>query len=260
MAAQRGRGGNLHFGALLLAVVLALILWSVAHGTSPGEKGFDVPVQLDGLGDALVVTDQSADAVNVRVRGSRAALRNVDETGLVYRVNVEGGQPGVAEYEVDTSRIDLPRGARIVSRSPSRIEVSFERRGRKVVGVRPDIEGEPAEGHLLLDIEVLPRRVWLAGARSQVLRLSEVVTEPIDVTGLTEAVEREVSLFLGEGTVWLEENEPVTVKLLIERDPALVEAEAVAAAAAAAEAEAGAAALAEQAEQAEKEGEQGNDG
>ena len=121
------------------------------------------------------------------------------------------------------------------------------------MGVRPDIEGEPAEGYLLLDIEVAPRRVWLAGARSQVLRLSEVVTEPIDVTGLAESVERQVSLFLGEGTVWLEENEPVTVKLLIERDPALVEAEAAAAAAAAATAEAGAAALAEQAAKAEKE-------
>jgi YbbR domain-containing protein len=165
------------------------------------------------------------DAVNVRVRGSRAALRNVDESKITYLVNVSGGQPGVADYEVDTLRIEsqLPRGAKVVSRSPSRIDVRFERRGRKVVGVRADIEGEPAEGYLLQKVEVTPRRVWLTGARSQVLRLSEIVTEPIDVTGLSETQEQEVSLFLGEGTVWVEENEPVTVKLVIERDPAFAE-------------------------------------
>ena len=47
-------------------------------------------------------------------RGSRAALRNVDESQISYIVNVSGGKPGVADYEVDTSRIEsqLPRGAR----------------------------------------------------------------------------------------------------------------------------------------------------
>ena len=78
----------------------------------------------------------------------------------------------------------------------------------------------------LLAIEVEPGRVWLAGARSQVLRLSEVVTEPIDIGGLEASEEREARIVLGGGTVWLEENEPVTVRIQVEPDPEAIEAEA----------------------------------
>ncbi len=210
---------NLRLGVMLLAIGLSSVLWSVAHCSSSIERGYDIPTELIGLKDDLVMTDQSVDAVNVRVKGSRAALRNLSPSDLYFRLDVSGAKAGVAEYDVDQSRIELPRGLRIVSRSPSRIQLRFERRGRKAVSVHADIEGEPAAGYLLRGVEVEPRRVWLAGARSQVLRLKQVPTEPVDISGLKESEEREVRIFLGTGSVWLEENEPVAVRLLIEPDP-----------------------------------------
>jgi hypothetical protein len=64
-----------------------------------------------------------------------------------------------------------------------------------------------------------PPRVWLAGARGDVLRLSEVVTETIEVGGLVETTEREVRLSLGGGHVWMEESRPVTVRIEIKAVP-----------------------------------------
>jgi len=211
---------NLRFGVLLLALVIALFLWGVAHGTSRTERVFDIPIELKGIEDNLVVTDQSFDDVNIRVTGSPAALRNVTPLKLRYVLDVSGSKPGVAEYRVENARIEeqLPRGARIVSRSPSRVEVRFERRGRKAVAVRPDLEGEPPDGFRLVDVTVVPRRVWLVGARSHVLRLSEVVTEPIDLTKLEESAERQVGLYLGSGTVWTEDSNPVKVLIQIEAE------------------------------------------
>lgn len=225
------RFSNLRPGLLLLALTIAALLWGVAHGSSSIERGFDVPVELHALKDTLVVTDLSSDAVNIRVQGSRAALRNLSADKLSYRIDISESKPGVAEYDVDISQIELPAGARVVSRSPARLEVRFEERGRKAVGVRPDIEGEPAEGFLLVRVWTEPRRVWLAGARSQVLRLSEVVTEPIDLTGLEESEEREVRLFMGGGTIWNESDDPVLVHIEIEPDPEALDDEAEAAAA-----------------------------
>ncbi len=212
---------KLRFGILMLAIGLSSVLWSVAHCSSSDERGYDVPIELAGLQDTLVVTDQRVGAVNIRVMGSRAALRNLEPGDLHYRLDVSGVKAGVAEFDVDLSRVEqqLPRGLRIVSRSPSRIDVRFERRGRKAVNVRANIEGEPADGFLFKGVEVEPRRVWLTGARSQVLRLREVATEPVDISGLKDNDEREVRIFLGEGTVWLEENKPVAVHIAIEPDP-----------------------------------------
>jgi len=151
---------------------------------------------------------------------SRAAMRNVSPTTMEYPVSVEGAKPGPAIYDVEASNIEKPQGVRIVSRSPARIEVKFEVRGRKNVRIRTDIEGEPAEGFVLGDVVVEPERVWLSGARSDVLRLNEVVTETIDITGIRKPLEKEVRLSLGGGVVWVEGSQPVRVKIQVDPVPA----------------------------------------
>jgi YbbR domain-containing protein len=208
--------GARNFRTGLLAVVISVILWGIAHGSSSVERGLDIPISFHDLPDDLVIIGQSTDQVNIRVRGSRAALRNLSPSKLEYVVDVAGAQPGISVYEVDVSRFDLPRGANVVSRSPATLEVELERRGRRSVQVRADVVGEPAGGFLVGEIGVEPPRVWLTGARSEVMRLTEVVTEPIDLTGVDAPVDREVRLSLGGGHVWMEEGRTVRVKIPIE--------------------------------------------
>jgi YbbR domain-containing protein len=205
-----------NFGYKLLAVAIALFLWAVAHGSSPIERGFDIPVVLSGVPDDLVVTGHSVDMMNLRVMGTRAALRNLSPAALEYVVEVAGAKPGVAAFELDISRLELPRGARIVSHSPSRIELTFEPRASRAVRVRPDITGEPAEGFVLGAVDVVPGRVQITGARAAVLRLAEVVTETIDVSGADAPLEREVRISLGGDQIWLENPKPVRVRVGIQ--------------------------------------------
>jgi hypothetical protein len=148
----------LRIGTLLLAWLIAMVLWGMAHGTSDIERGVDIPIVFDGVSEDLVLVDQSARAVNIRVLGTRAALRDVGPGKMEYRVDVSGAQRGEAVYEIDPGRIEeqLPTGARIVSRSPASLEVKFARRGRKSIRVRADIVGEPAEGYNVAWVEVDP--------------------------------------------------------------------------------------------------------
>lgn len=200
----------------LLALGIATILWGIAHGSSSVERGLDIPISFHDLPNDLVITGQSTDQVNIRVRGSRAALRSLSPTKLDYVVDVAGAQPGLAAYEVDVSRFDLPRGANVVSRSPATLEVEFERRAEKSVRIRADVEGEPAPGFLMGEVVVDPPRVTLTGARSEVMRLTEVVTETIELAGAQGPVDREVRLSLGGGHVWMKETRPVRVKIPVE--------------------------------------------
>lgn len=212
---------RLHLGTLLLSAIIAMVLWGMAHGTSSIERSVDIPVVFDRIPDDLVITGHSDDSVNIRVQGSRAALRNVNPTKLQYRIDVSGARPGPAVYEVETSSVDqdLPRGARIVSRSPSSIEVSLEQKGRKSLRIRADVEGEPAEGYTISSVEVEPTQVWVTGARSDVLRLSEVVTEPVAVGGASAPFERSVRLSLASDHVWREKDGEVIVRVQVDPLP-----------------------------------------
>lgn len=206
-------------GYRLLAVAIALFLWVVARGSSSVERGFDIPVVLQGVPDDLVVVDQGADVVNVRLQGTRAALRNFDPQRLEYPIDISTSKPGQAAFEVDLSRFEMPRGARVVARSPARIELTFEKRVAKTVKVKPDVEGLPAEGFRIASVQVDPPRVRIAGARSEVLRLAEVATETIDVSGATAPLEKEVRVATGPGHVWADSPRAVKVKVAVELEP-----------------------------------------
>ena len=204
---------NLRYKAL--AVASSLMLWGVAHGTADIERGFDIPVVFSGLPDKLVIVDQNSDVVNVRMRGSRAGLRRMALEGLEYTVDVSGARTGTANFEVDLTRIEFPRGTKDVSRSPSNLLVTFEPRSSRVVRVRPDITGEPGEGFVVEGVDLKPTEVRIEGARSEVRRRGEVVTEAIDVGGLEETEQREVRVSLTRPNVWLAEDAPLEATIRI---------------------------------------------
>ncbi len=209
----------------LLALVISAVLWGMSHGSSKIERGFDIPVAFEGIPEDLVITEKSTQVINIRVLGPRAALRDISPNKMEYAVNLEGAKPGKAVYLVDETTLEMPDNARILSRSPATIELEFERWGRKSVRVVADLEGEPAEDFVFSEVEIDPPRVWLAGARSEVLRLSEVLTETIDVAGTNEPIEREVRLSLGAGHVWLDEDKPVMLRIHVDpvQEPAAEE-------------------------------------
>lgn len=201
----------------LLALVLAVLLWGVANTSSSIERGFDIPVVLKGIPQGLVVTGLSTDHVNVRISGTRAELRNFGAGDQVYEVDVGGSLAGESTKEIDLSGFDMPRGARIVSRSPSRIEFNLARKGSRTVRIRPDVEGNPSPGFLVAETLVTPATVRITGARSEVLRLREVVTETVVIEGSRRDISREVRLSLSGRYVWLEE--PTSIRLVVKIVP-----------------------------------------
>jgi len=203
-------------GALILAFLIAFFLWAVSQGQASIEQILTVPIELHEIPDDLVVTEQNAESLSIHVRGTAAALRNIDKNGLTFPVDLEYSKRGATKISVSNPPVELPRGVNATQIAPSVVEIRLDARARKSVSVRPDIEGEPADGFRLKDLRVMPSRVWLAGARSQVLGLEEVVTQPIVLNDLRQTAEREVRLFLGGGSVWKEDDQPVRVVIEIE--------------------------------------------
>jgi len=212
----RRRYSNFRPGAMLLAFLIGSFLWAVSQGQANVEQVFEVPIELRDIPESLVITERNADVLSLHVRGTAAALRNINKDALVYPVNLASSKRGTTTINVPNPPVSLPRAVTTSQLAPSQVTIRLDSRARKSVSVRADIEGEPAEGFRLKELRVVPSRVWLAGARSQVLRLDEVVTQPVDLSGLAESEEREVRLYLGGGSVWKEDEEPVRVVIDIE--------------------------------------------
>ncbi len=205
----------------IAALLVASVLWATAQGFRSVEQGLDLPIVLQDVPPELVAVDQSAHEVNLRIVGSRAALRQAEKNLLRYPLSLSGVKPGEARFSVTTDRLRLPRGARISARSPSTITLQIERVLSKRVKVRPDLAGALPEGLHVEAVSVEPGEVVLEGARSSMRRIREVMTDRIDLTRLRETTTLETSVILGYPHVWRQEedNGPVRVHIDVVADP-----------------------------------------
>ena len=99
-------------GYMFVSLVIALLLWGVAHGSSDIQEAFDLPVVFEGVPSDLVITEQNSDVINIRIQGSRAALRNLRGERLHYTMDVSGARPGSADFDVrDVNAASLAFGS-----------------------------------------------------------------------------------------------------------------------------------------------------
>ena len=201
----------------LASLLVAYVLWAAAQGFQSVELSLDLPITFTETPESVVVVAQSVTEVNLSLRGSRAALRSVEEELKAFAISLVGLEPGTREFVIDAQSLPLPRGAEVVARSPSRVEIRLDSVIRKHVRVRADLVGEVPEGYRLEGVDVVPRQIMLEGARGILRRMREVPTRSIDLSELKETTQQQVPLVLDSGRVWRadERGEPVQVEVRI---------------------------------------------
>lgn len=203
----------------LIALLVAAVLWAAVQGSRSVEESLDLPIELTDISEQLVVVDQSAVEVNLHLEGSRAALRAARRDLTSYPISLEGVSAGEARFPILTESLPIPPGGKVVARSPSTVVLQTEPVSRKKVPVRADVVGKPANGARLISIDVSPREVVLAGARSSIRRMREVLTDQVDLSELEETTVREIALApLAGSLVWRAEEDqtPIQVQIRIE--------------------------------------------
>ena len=157
------------------------------------------------------------DTQMVTIVGPQSVVKNVSEVvGTVAIPNTANG-----DLDIDVSLLPVDEDGehvedvRVVPKVIS-AHVSFARSlSRKVVDVKPTVEGAVASGYTLAEIRVEPSRIELAGISAVLDTMTVLSTEPIPVVGLTESTERTVALMVPEGVTVT--NKMVNVRLVIKK-------------------------------------------
>ena len=184
-------------GLKLVSLVLAIFLWySITKTERDAERIIDVPVSLRKVPDGLTVLNPPTKPVIVTLRGPRSILDNVDERKSRVQMGLGGIQLGDNRIELDGAMLnpDLPRSLKAVRFDPATITLRADRRTMRRLPVKPDLAGTPALGYTIADSAVSPEMVEVTGPARMVDDLKQVTTEPIDLRGTTQSVQRNVLL------------------------------------------------------------------
>ena len=177
-----------NLGLKLLALALACLIWFVVSAPrreEVRERIVTASVSLVALPPRLVITTDIPSSVAVRVRGRISDLKALASQNLEASIDLQSIQAGEAEITLRAHSINVPETIEVVSIVPNKVRFRIEPLRQRAVLIRPFLVGDPPAGYFVGEPTSDPGRALVSGPASQILKLTEVTTERIIMTGRT---------------------------------------------------------------------------
>lgn len=188
----------------LLALSIAIVVWAYANGGIKPHVTKLMKVNAEFTGVPPVGyrfnTPQFIPS-RAKVNGTAGNVNKVDRLVVVVDyTEVDAG--GIDSYFPVQALNKKGRFIQDVELAPDRVRLRIGLRrapARRIVLVSPNIVGHPQYPYTVSDIELNPENVAITGRPEQLLGISTLKTEPIDLTGRTETFSQRTKIIAPSG-------------------------------------------------------------
>ncbi|HET7694931.1 MAG TPA: CdaR family protein [Vicinamibacterales bacterium] len=210
-----------NLGLKAVAVALASVLWLTLAGEHVVERSLRAPLEFRNIPDALEIVGNAPDSVDVRLRGSSAALSRVQPGEIVAVLDLAGARAGSRLFHIRADEVRVPFGIEVSQVVPATLALELEKSARRTVPVVPAVEGEPAPGFVVGRVTADPPSVEIVGPESRVRQVAEATTEPVSVKDARSRVRDGVTIGVVDASVRLVQAQ--SAQVAVEIWPAPVE-------------------------------------
>ncbi|MEZ4387635.1 MAG: hypothetical protein R3D98_08670 [Candidatus Krumholzibacteriia bacterium] len=204
----------------IACAVVAVLVWIQVAATTMVEADVSLPMEIVGLGDDWTVAGSSLPQVaHVRLRAAKLALMANNYFGVPLgsvQMDLANYQPGPPVLYV-LKESDVRTEAEVVTLLPPvRLPLRIDWLDHRRLPVRVPLRGQLAIDRLLAGpVTAVPDSVTVTGPRRFFRGVDSLLTEPVDLAGLTATLARDLPitpppqpLSLGVATVRV--NVPIT--------------------------------------------------
>ena len=113
-----------NFSYKLVALIISLILWLSLLNKREfiTTKEFDVDIM---TAENLVVLGQTSDKLKVKVSGPQPLLKKFVDSSQIIAFDLSDKPTGFYDLEVTTSKIEVPKGLKVISVRPNTVRVEI---------------------------------------------------------------------------------------------------------------------------------------
>jgi YbbR domain-containing protein len=213
-----------NIGLKLVSLLLACVVWvivSAPRRESPQTSMVTASLSILAVPEHLIITTDIPGSVAVQVIGRRSDLRGLASQTLEATVDLTKAQAGDVVITLGPRSINVPEDIEVMKIVPNQIRFRIEQLRQRAVPIRPLLAGDPPDGYLVGEATVNPVDALVSGPASQILKLSEVTTERIIMTGRTATFVQNVAIVTDAPLVRILSplNTQVTVPVLAEVGP-----------------------------------------
>jgi YbbR domain-containing protein len=206
-----------NWGIRLLALGIAIGIWfnaSVEDRLVSSEKLVEASVAYNRP-RGFMVLDQVQN-VNVLLRGSKRAIRQVNPYMVDVQVDLNQRQEGPVTINLGRDNVLVPEGLEVVSIDPNIIQLKLEREVSTRLPVVPEIIGKAPAGIVFDEPEVFPNQVLVTGPESLLAKIQTLSTRPIDVTGHLSTFEETVAVIPPDPLIQIVQPSKVSVRIPVQ--------------------------------------------
>lgn len=202
-----------NFGWKILSLFVAVLLWVVVSSEPELSTFANVPLEYKNLPPDLEVSSSLIESVYLEVRGPAGELRSMNDVRRPAVVlDMTGVRPGERTFVIGYANVRMPRGVRLVRAVPAQVRFDFETRAFRTVPVRVRFANE-RQADDVASYLVTPPQLLVLGPESHVSRITNAVTDPIDVTGVSDNAQIRASAFVEDAYVRFQSPPSVVVSV-----------------------------------------------
>jgi YbbR domain-containing protein len=175
---------------------------------------------------STVLSDRTVSPSSVVISGPGTAVANVGEARVVLDLDQESPQNPTTQqnyvYLYDSNGVQLDTEKLGIRTDPPIGEVTpvfMSAPQQRIVSVLPQFANQPSAGFRTGSFVVQPPTVTVTGSSSALAQISQILTEPVNLEGLSQSNQFKVKVILPKG---VSQSRPVSVKVRVEILPASI--------------------------------------
>jgi len=208
-----------NIGWKLLSLAVAAAIWALV-ATEPELSTFaSTQVEYKNLPDDIEIDSNPLATVMLELRGPSGSLRDINEDNFRPQVilDMSMAAAGPRTFDIEDRSVKLPRGVRLVRAVPSQVRFNFDRRAEATVPVTVPITGQDLTGYVVASQAAEPAHLDIVGPASHVARITQVATDPVDVSQAVGTVKYSVNAYLGDPYVQFLSSPQVEVTIVMKK-------------------------------------------
>lgn len=187
-----------HLGTLLLAFVLAVVVWVSAVITAdPNEQRTSRPVEIEiiGLDPNLLLEEEIPNQARLTLEAPRSIWDKLNSNPTLIHVWIDLSGLGAGTHEVEVkSRINASP-VRNLQIDPEQIQLTLEPLLQRTLPIQAVVTGGLPVGYQKGEPSVEPQQVTVSGPESQVNRVS-LARVLLNITGASESINQRLRVEL----------------------------------------------------------------
>jgi diadenylate cyclase len=208
-----------NFVAKIVSFLLVCILWIFIGGQPRAEIWMTIPLEFRKMPPNMEIVGDLMNRVEVGIRGPRTLISSVTADQLKAHVDLSQTMAGVNHIRITPENIRAPLGTEVTKVAPSSVRVRLEEIKARSVPVKAQLVGKLPRPFRLKGVTVEPPEIVLQGPATNLKKVHEIFTEPVDLGEVKDDTPISVPLDFNLHQLRLAPDQPsqVTVYLRLEK-------------------------------------------